>query len=212
MKGKPLPTKTCRRRYCANSAEGGGSLPAPTRRCFARICGPGSLLHILTKTRLSSRTARSRTLLLPQRNHRCALANYGFAAVVAAPKLAGLRHLGCFEAEGQPYGSPKNGRSEVNPLANAGCQSLTMLRRNCRMLRPRLEKVVAISGGNSDQFSSYCPCLSLKTIFWGQDYVIAKLLRILVKNRFTAQSYRTPCICLGQCSLSMQTIFCKVSL
>jgi hypothetical protein len=50
--------KRFRRRYCANSAEGDGSLPAPTRRCFARICGPGSLLHILIKDRLSNKTAR----------------------------------------------------------------------------------------------------------------------------------------------------------
>jgi hypothetical protein len=42
------------------------------------------------------------------------LANYGFAAVVAASKLAGLRHLARIEAEGQRYGSLKNGRSEVN--------------------------------------------------------------------------------------------------
>ncbi len=83
-------------------------------------------------------------------NHRCALANYGFAAVVAAPKLAGLLHLACIEAEGQRYGSPKNGRSEANHFAIAGYQSWAMLPRHCRALRPCLEKVVAVGGGNSD--------------------------------------------------------------
>jgi hypothetical protein len=60
----------------------------------------------------------------------------------------------------------QNGLSEANLLATAGCQSWAMLRRNCRTLRPRLEKVVAVGGGNSDFFSSYCPSLSIKTIFW----------------------------------------------
>jgi hypothetical protein len=78
------------------------------------------------------------------------LANYGFATVVAAPKLAGLRNLGRIEAEGQCYGSPKNGGSEANCLAIAGCQSWAMLRRNCRALRLRLKKVFAVGGGNSD--------------------------------------------------------------
>jgi hypothetical protein len=32
----------------------------------------------------------------PQQKHRFALANCGFAAVFAAPKLAGLRYLGLF--------------------------------------------------------------------------------------------------------------------
>ncbi len=41
------------------------------------------------------------------------LENYGFAAVFAAPTLAGLRHLARIEAEGHRYGSPKNGRSET---------------------------------------------------------------------------------------------------
>jgi hypothetical protein len=51
------------------------------------------------------------------RNHRCALANYGFAAVFAAPKLAGLWQLARIEAEGQRYGSQKNGSSKANRLA-----------------------------------------------------------------------------------------------
>jgi hypothetical protein len=101
------------------------------------------------------------------RNHRCALANYGFAAVFAAPRIAGFWQQWRIEAEGQPYGSSKNGRSKANRLAIAGCQSWAMLQQNCRALRPRLEMVVAIGGGNSDYFSSYCPCLPLKTIFWG---------------------------------------------
>jgi hypothetical protein len=53
------------------------------------------------------------------------------------------------EAEGQRYGSPKNGRSKANRLAIAGCQSWAMLRQNCRALRPNLE-MVDIGGGNSD--------------------------------------------------------------
>jgi hypothetical protein len=102
----------------------------------------------------------------PYRNHRFALAN-GFAAVFAAPKVAGLRQVPRVEAKGQSYGLPKNMRSEANYLAITGCQSWAMLQRNCRALRPRLEKVVAIGGRNSDYFSSYCPSLSIKTIFWG---------------------------------------------
>jgi hypothetical protein len=70
------------------------------------------------------------------------------------------------EAKGQRYSSPENGRSEVNHLAIAGCQSKAMLRRNCHALRPRLEKIVAVACGNSDYFSSFCPCLSSETIFW----------------------------------------------
>jgi hypothetical protein len=73
------------------------------------------------------------------------LANYGFAAVFAAPKLAGLRQLVCIEAEGQRYGLSKKGR-----LAIAGCQSWAMLRRNCRALRPRLEKIVAVGSSKSN--------------------------------------------------------------
>jgi hypothetical protein len=52
------------------------------------------------------------------------LANCGFAAVFAAPGLAGLRHLGHNTAKGQSNGSPKNGHSEANCLAIAGCQKL----------------------------------------------------------------------------------------
>jgi hypothetical protein len=78
------------------------------------------------------------------------LANYGFAAVFAAPKLAGLRHLAHIKAEGQCYSSAKNGCSEANRLAIAGCQSWAMLRQNCRALRLRLEMVVAIGSVNSD--------------------------------------------------------------
>ncbi len=190
MKGRPSPPKNLLPPLSSEFRRRRGSSPAPTRRCFARICGPLSLLHILNKTRLSSRTARLRTPPFPQRNHRCALANYCFAAVFAAHKLAGLRHLAHIEAEGQRYCSPKNGRSEGNCLAIVGCQSWAMLQRNCSVLRLRLENVIAIGCGNSDQFSSYCPSLSVKTIFWAQNYKIAKLLRIFVKN--TAQSYRTP--------------------
>jgi hypothetical protein len=41
------------------------------------------------------------------------LANNGFAAIFAAPKLAGLRQLVRIEAEGRRYGSPNNGPSEA---------------------------------------------------------------------------------------------------
>jgi hypothetical protein len=112
------------------------------------------------------------------------LANYGFAAVFAAPKVSGLRQVPRIEAKGQSYGSPKNGRSETNHLAIAGCQSWVMLGRNCRALRPRLEKVVAVGGGNSDYFSSYCPSLLIKTIFWAYNYEMANLLRIFGKKSF----------------------------
>ncbi len=78
------------------------------------------------------------------------LAIYDFAAVFAAPKIAGFRQQPRIEAEGQPYGSSKNGRSKADRLAIAGCQSWAMLRQNCRALRPRLEMVIAIGGGNSD--------------------------------------------------------------
>ncbi len=46
----------------------------------------------------------------------------------AAPKLAGLRHLGHITGKGQRYESPKNGLSEANYLADAGCK----VRRWCR--------------------------------------------------------------------------------
>jgi hypothetical protein len=78
------------------------------------------------------------------------LANYGFAAVVTAPKLTGLRHMAHIEAEGQRYSSPKNGHSEANRLVIAGCQSWAMLWQNCRALRPHLEKVIAVGGGSSN--------------------------------------------------------------
>jgi hypothetical protein len=78
------------------------------------------------------------------------LANYGFAIAFAAPKLAGLRHLVRSEAEGQCYVSPKNEHSEANRLAIAALQNWAMLWLNCRVLRPRLEKGVAVGAGNSD--------------------------------------------------------------
>jgi hypothetical protein len=78
------------------------------------------------------------------------LAIYGFAAIFAASKLTGLRQQWRIEAEGQGYGSSKNGRSKANRLVIAGCQSWAMLRQNCRAVRPCLEMVVAIGGGNSD--------------------------------------------------------------
>jgi hypothetical protein len=79
----------------------------------------------LIKNRLFSRTAL-RTLQFPQRKHRCALANYGFAAIFAAPKLAGLQQQGRSAAERQSYGSPKNGSSKANRLVMAGCQIRAM--------------------------------------------------------------------------------------
>ncbi len=77
-----------------NLLKANGSPPAPTRHCFARICGPGSLLPILIKNRFSSRKVRSRTLPFPLRKYCCELANCGFAAIFAAPKHTGLQYLG----------------------------------------------------------------------------------------------------------------------
>ncbi len=68
-----------------------GSVLAPTRHCCARKCCPRSLLPILIKNRLSSRTARLRMPPFPYRKHCWALANCGFAIIFAAPKLARLR-------------------------------------------------------------------------------------------------------------------------
>jgi hypothetical protein len=64
--------------------------------------------------------------------------------VVAAIKIAGLRHLARIEAEGQRYGSPKNGRSEANRLAIALCAA------KLQHAQTRLDKVVTVVGGNSD--------------------------------------------------------------
>jgi hypothetical protein len=51
-----------------------GSPLTPIRRCFTRECCPGSLLYILIKIRLSSRTARLCTLPFSFRKNHCALA------------------------------------------------------------------------------------------------------------------------------------------
>jgi hypothetical protein len=93
-----------------------GSLLVPTRRCFARICGPGSLLYILIIKWSCSQMAGSRTQPYLLWEHCYALENQ-------PPKLTGLRHLERIAAQGQYYGSPKNGHSEANSLAIAGCQS-----------------------------------------------------------------------------------------
>jgi hypothetical protein len=79
---------------------------------------PWISVYILIKNRSSSQMVR-----LSLQEHRCALANCGFAAVFSIPKLTGLLHLGHIEAEGQCYSSPKNGHFEVDRLAIAGCQS-----------------------------------------------------------------------------------------
>jgi hypothetical protein len=78
------------------------------------------------------------------------LANYGFATVFAAPKLAGLQYLGRIKAEEQCDGSSKNGHSEAIYLAIVGYQSWPMLRQNCCALRPCSEKVVAVGRSNSN--------------------------------------------------------------
>jgi hypothetical protein len=68
--------------------------------------------------------ARWRTcthLHFPYQKNCCTLANFGFDAVFAAPKLTGLRQIGCISTEAQCYGSIKNQPSEGNPLATAGC-------------------------------------------------------------------------------------------
>ncbi len=62
--------------------------------------------------------ARSRMPPFPKQKHRCSY--YGLTAIFTAPNLAGLQYLGCSEAEGQCYGSPKNAPSEANCLAIVG--------------------------------------------------------------------------------------------
>jgi hypothetical protein len=112
-----------------------------------------------------------------------------FCRRIPAPKLAGLQHLGRCASKGQSYGSPKNGHSEANRLAIRGCQSLAMLRRNCRALRPRLEKVCRRCGGNSDYFSSNCPSLSVKTISKIIENICKK---IVLLHGVTAHPVRAP--------------------
>jgi hypothetical protein len=67
------------------------------------------------------------------RDHRYTHANYCFATIYAAPKLVGLRHLGCVEGRGQCYSIMKNGIPEMNRLATKGCQREAMLWRNCHV-------------------------------------------------------------------------------
>jgi hypothetical protein len=116
MKKQAVATKKHVAAIAQNLLKANGSTPVPTRCCFTRICGPGSLLPILIKNGFSSRTAYSRTPPFPLRKHYCTLADCGFAAAFAAPKFAGLRYPGYFAAEGQCYGSQKYGHSEANCL------------------------------------------------------------------------------------------------
>jgi hypothetical protein len=44
----------------------------------------------------------------------------------------------------------------------------------------QLERAVAVGGSKSDDFSSYCPYLSLKTIRLTLNYEINKLFKIFV--------------------------------
>ncbi len=92
-----------------------GSSPMPIGRCFASICCSGSLPHILIKIRIFSAPP------FPLRKNHCALTICGFAAVFAAPVLAGLWHLRCIAGKGQCYSSTKNQLSEVLYLAVAFC-------------------------------------------------------------------------------------------
>jgi hypothetical protein len=71
-------------------------------------------------------------------------ANYGFATIFAALKLAGLQNLWRIAGQGKRYGSPKNGLSGVNHLVTAVRQSWAILQRNCCMRRWRLEKTVTV--------------------------------------------------------------------
>jgi hypothetical protein len=86
-----------------------------------QICCPGSLIHILIEIRFSSKAAISlaEKLLIAGK-----LQLYG---CIHDPKIAGLRHLVHIAGNEQRYGSPKNGRSEANHLAIAGCQSKVMV-------------------------------------------------------------------------------------
>jgi hypothetical protein len=43
-----------------------------------------------------------------------------------------------------------------------------------------MERAVAVGGGNSDDFSSYCPSLSFKTILWALNYERKKLFKMFV--------------------------------
>jgi hypothetical protein len=86
-----------------------GSLPVPTRRCYARKCCPGSLLHILIKNRLYSSTAHSRTPPFPWRKNRCALATCGFAAVFTALNPLDYGIWGIVQPKGKATAHPKMG-------------------------------------------------------------------------------------------------------
>ncbi len=121
------------------------SLLMPTRHCIARICFFGYLLHILIEIRFFSRP-------FPLKKNRCKLANFGFATVFGAPKLARLQHLGHTAGKGQHYCSPKNGLSEVNYhlTTTSGCQCVAMVWRNCCLLRSHLKKHITAGSGYSD--------------------------------------------------------------
>jgi hypothetical protein len=105
--------------------------------------------------------------------HSCALVNFGFAAVFAAPKHTGLQHQGRIVGKGQCYSKPKFGLSEVNHSAGVRPPSMMMLQQNCCVLRQRLTKVVVV-GTYGVKFQEY-PHASFKTIFWALNYEIKKL-------------------------------------
>jgi hypothetical protein len=107
---------------------------------------PESLLHIVIEIRFFEQG----DLLISFAEKSLIIANCGFAAVFSPLKLAGLQHLGHIAGKGQDYCSPKNGLSGANPLATMSCQIEAIVRRNCRSVRPSLEKVVAAGSDCSD--------------------------------------------------------------
>jgi hypothetical protein len=65
MKGRPLPPKNVSPPLLRKFRWKRWLIAGAYQALLRRICGPGSLLHILIKTRLCSRTARSCTPPFP---------------------------------------------------------------------------------------------------------------------------------------------------
>jgi hypothetical protein len=73
---------------------------------------------------------------------------------------------GALQPKGKATAHPKMGALKRTVWQQRAEKVRQCCGKNCHALRPRLEKVVAVGGVNSDYFSSYCPRLSIKTIFW----------------------------------------------